>query len=165
MSWCKEALPKVYPRRAAFCRDALASANTALRTTNHLHNIKTIFDDNGVLLVGNDNTRANAFQHAYWNALIADAIDDAKWLLGFEEGPWQDTAKFWTDELYERPSLQGTLVDRRNSGMDLHNNEVGRSYMRRHFDEGSTTPTFAKPSARSHDRAVRQVPRALSGAL
>jgi hypothetical protein len=69
------------------------------------------------------NTAANAFRHALWNYLIADACT--------KKGGDTETALFWTKKITElhEELYPNKAVERQ---MDLHNNAVGRRLFRQY---------------------------------
>jgi YD repeat-containing protein len=131
--WCKK-IDVDQPKRLRFCAAWASDGELAIRAANRLFNVNTLFDADGNVIISNDGTSANAFQHMFWNALVIDTIDDADWIFGFEEGHWRDEAAYLIDNRYEAESRRGSLRDRRRSRMDVHNNRHGRAWMRARVD-------------------------------
>lgn len=83
--------------------------------------------------VAADGTIANAFQHAVWNALLVNILDQMAMEHLFPE------ALHFTNDIYEYEQQRDSNVKtRQRSMMDLHNNIVGHRFAlhRRHEDTG-----------------------------
>ena len=100
----EQALVYKYPFEA---RSAQKSSNIALRKTAQLFSNSS------------DGTRANAFQHAYWNALMTYQIGAAKAKL------FATAHESYTEAELNAVGIGGISI-RILTEMDLHNNDVGR---------------------------------------
>jgi hypothetical protein len=77
-----------------------------------------------------DGTKANAFKHSFWVALMVNSLLQGEGMDG-EHPEWAiDFA-----ERHESDSSQGDLNNRRESAVDMHNNVVGYNYARAHLPD------------------------------
>ena len=76
-----------------------------------------------------DGARSNAFQHAYWTALMANSILST-WLLPDDDvHKALEFANLNEDEVLEADPDDVSVNDRRHARMDKHNNRVGYDYI------------------------------------
>lgn len=81
---------------------------------------------------GSDSTRANAFKHAYWHAVMVNTIAQNNLL---DDDKFYKAREFGT--AHEAASLKSPkLASRRASAMDLHNNKIGYDWAVRHSPGG-----------------------------
>jgi YD repeat-containing protein len=130
-AWCKTQDSRL-PVRGNLCQNWLEDASIAIRTVNHLYNVKVVLGNTNNprdVRQGNDNTKANAFMHAFWNALAIHSINRS--FLVNDEAYWADRQAYAFDILYEKPQRErGEFGERRASSMDVWNNGIGRKLAR-----------------------------------